>query len=178
MPANITGTGYTAIDSSVEQLSRSENKHTLSGEDLNNFAPRFGFAFKPFKHDRTVIRGGYGIFYDRPSAAFINTVYSNFPFFKEIEKTYQNSPGTLQVMSAFSGQDPEMPFIDYFPYRVIGNTQADTSPYTLVDGTPGASAASGSEPLEFRAVDPNLKTPMIHQWNLGIQQSFGKSTGV
>ena len=29
-----------------------------------------------------VVRGGYGIFFDRPSAAFINTIYSNYPFFK------------------------------------------------------------------------------------------------
>ena len=31
----------------------------------NNFAPRLGFAILPFSNDRTVIRGGVGLFYDK-----------------------------------------------------------------------------------------------------------------
>jgi outer membrane receptor protein involved in Fe transport len=32
--------------------------------DHNNFAPRFGFSWSPVSGARTVIRGGYGIYYD------------------------------------------------------------------------------------------------------------------
>ncbi|MBI4470125.1 MAG: TonB-dependent receptor, partial [Acidobacteria bacterium] len=35
--------------------------------DENNFAPRLGFAFLPILDDRTVIRGGVGLFYDKTS---------------------------------------------------------------------------------------------------------------
>ncbi|MFL6333351.1 MAG: carboxypeptidase regulatory-like domain-containing protein [Pyrinomonadaceae bacterium] len=39
------------------------DRDRIGGE--NNFAPRFGFAFLPFASERTVVRGGFGLFYDK-----------------------------------------------------------------------------------------------------------------
>lgn len=39
-------------------------ERTLAYTDRNNFAPRFGFAYKLTSDNKTVLRGGYGIFYD------------------------------------------------------------------------------------------------------------------
>lgn len=45
--------------------------------DLNNFAPRFGFAWKPTDSDRFVVRGGYGLFYGRTPSIALGTAHSN-----------------------------------------------------------------------------------------------------
>jgi hypothetical protein len=42
--------------------------------DNNNFAPRFSFAFAPGNNQKTVLRGGAGIFYDRSGARPIQDI--------------------------------------------------------------------------------------------------------
>ena len=49
--------------------------------DRNNFAPRVGLAWSPFDGGRTVLRAGYGIFYDQSALAVANGLYFNAPFF-------------------------------------------------------------------------------------------------
>ncbi len=54
--------------------------------DWNNFAPRFGFAYSLPGHKSTVLRGGYGIFYDvlqenNTEQTRTNPPFSSFPFY-------------------------------------------------------------------------------------------------
>ena len=64
-----------------------------------------------------MIRGGYGLFYDRPSAAFINTVFSNYPFLREIEITVPS--GNVPITTAFSQQPTSLPLSSWLPFRLM-----------------------------------------------------------
>jgi hypothetical protein len=157
---------------------------------LNNFAPRVGLAYSV--NDKLVFRGGYGLFYDRPSAAFINTVFSNYPFLREVEITVPS--GNVSIPTAFSGVPTNIGLNQWLPFRIVRGSGA-TGTYAIRDNTPvfvdsrgtpqgsGCNPATGAncirgniaETFEFRAIDRNLKTPYIHQWNVGMQYELVKN---
>ena len=74
--------------------------------DKNNFAPRVGFAWTIGDDQRTVLRGGYGVYYDQSALAPAEALYFNSPFFdNNIFFPLQGLPLTLND-----------PFPSFFPF--------------------------------------------------------------
>ena len=180
VPANVQSTGLGNVDGAIAATTKAGNNHTLRGQDRNNFAPRVGFAYSPLDTNRMVIRGGYGVFYDRPSAAFINTVFSNYPFLREIEITVPS--GNVPITTAFSQQRTDLALSSWLPFTVMRTAGAGGS-YVIRDNTgitrdPRLNltpAGNIAETFEFRAIDRDLKTPYVQQFNLGVQYELTKN---
>jgi len=77
--------------------------------DTNNFAPRFGFAWRMFGNNKTVLRGGYGTFYDyRISNTFFNMNQSPPWQFQDPRVSNPDIPN-LTFQSPFPGPQPVTP---------------------------------------------------------------------
>lgn len=118
---------------------------SLIDNDLNNIAPRFGFAYKPFNNDRFVLRGGYGIYFDRVSTRSVNTQVLNFPFFS---------------LATAVGRPLATPFA----------AVPQPSVFPVIPTIPSLLGV----PISGIFLDPNFRTPYIQQYNLNIQYALSK----
>src|SRR6266568_1969590 len=130
---------------------------SLVPTDKNNFAPRFGFAFRADHTGTVIVRGGYGIYYDRFSTRFINTQLFNFPYLAL-------GVGLPGVLRTFADPFVPLPLPSTFP-------TAATIPSVLAPLAPFVGV-----PVSGIFVDPNLRTPYVQQFNAGVQWEFSKNT--
>jgi Carboxypeptidase regulatory-like domain len=132
-----------------------DSKSLVPG-DYNNIMPRIGFAWSPLDSRKIVIRGGYGIFYERTTGAFANSLRQAAPFFRESQL---NGLGNWNIIPR---DIPVFPI----PSFVVG----------FDDGTPQLEAPDDPgtefEAFETQMVSPNLATPYIQQWSLNVQWEF------
>ncbi len=156
-------------------IGKANNARSLYETDLNNFAPRFGFAYTPafkegilgkiFGDNRTVIRGGGSVVFDRPGGAitFIQD---------QVSYLFDNSATTVYGEEDTAAEailnNPRFTGIATLPVTNVAPTI--TRPFTpFMDNGFPFGLASG----EFNyAVDQRFRIPYSIQYSLGFQREI------
>ena len=127
--------------------------------DYNDWSPRLGFAWDPWRTGKTVVRGAYALMFDQqPLEPSVNMLL-NPPFVE------QN--------------------LAFFPFPALTDTfSACGSAFISSNGcvTPSANPNSVSDwilaPYSVTAIDSHNKSSYVHQFHLGLEQRLGNKAVV
>ena len=127
-----------------------QNRHPVWNQDTNNFGPRVGFAYDVRGTGKLVVRGGFGVMYDRIYNNLFENIRFNPPFFADVNFGFFGSgaPAGALALPGFY----QVPFVANSNGSLLG-TAFKASP---------------------RHMDQNLVAPYYEQAHFGIQYEIAK----
>ncbi len=118
----------------------------IAPKEKNNFMPRIGFAYQVTP--RTVLRGGYGIFYDTVGLSYLNSTQTGFS---------QSTPIQASLDSGVS----------------YVATLANPFPNGLIAPLGAAGGLKTNLGQSISAFPGKLLSPYMQRWSFGVQRLLG-----
>jgi len=144
------------------QLVKSNQHTAFPNIEKVVFQPRFGFAWSPRGDQKTVLRGGVGLFSD----LYPGTIVDSFA---------RNTPSLNSFVLGFLPYSPDE------GSSSAAATAAATNTAFIANFTSGGTAATlppGAVRPTYNSVASTLNNPKYVEWNFEVQQAIGSKTSV
>ena len=143
------------------------NRHQIyRSTDTIDWSPRFGFAWSPGGSDKTVVRGGFGLFYDAFPAVVGDNFMLNLP---NVVTVYSNGVPWGDTTT------PNSPYIQgAASAAAIMSGFANGATYNSLSSQLGASFKTPT----FVNQTGTFHTPYYEQWSLQLEQAIGDRTSL
>ena len=145
----------------------------LYNSDLNNFGPKIGFTYSPAKSEgKIVLRGGFGISYNRDMGVVFSNVRQDTPYFALAQACCFFDPGKIQGPPPGSG----------IQYAIASSTSPFAYPANPAfafglapDGALCANPACTSvTKVQLFSALPNEPNPYVYSFSFEVQQELAK----
>ncbi|MGD0224191.1 MAG: TonB-dependent receptor [Terriglobia bacterium] len=130
-------------------LGSTASNRSLQYPDHNNFAPRIGIAWQPFGNSKTVLRGGYGIFYDQTFGDVYFQKAANPPFVHLEEGNIGDALPLIESGTFYPGSGA---IIQNALTNIGGTSYPSMSPFQL-----------------------NFQNAFIQEWSADVQRQVGST---
>lgn len=152
--------------------------------DKNNFGPHIGFAWAPWEEGKTVVRGGYGIYYDTTLGAVVTQSRNVFPrelpinvdpSFLQFDFYSLNNPANLRLV-----RDADGNFTN--PVDLLRRTSCNqfntcnqfggaAGDFVGIIGQLFDQNAPGGG-LAFTLTEKGMRSPYAQHWHLTVEREF------
>jgi hypothetical protein len=153
VPAGQT-VAQTILSNATVDFAGGPSKRGLYNPDRNNFGPNVGIAWDPWGNGKMAVRAGYSINYVNDSfvTAALNAVTGNAGL------------ASSKTLRSLNGPTASSPLTITAPPFNVPTTFAQNLAAIGLAGNAGF------------AIDPNIQTPYVQQWNASIQRDLGWNT--
>ncbi|PYX82378.1 MAG: TonB-dependent receptor [Acidobacteria bacterium] len=138
--------------------------------DKNNLAPRFGFAYQPKENGNTVVRGGFGVFFDQIN---MNPFFDFRPPAGAADGLEDNPAGPSPVDKYNTNRLGKGSYL--WEDVLAGGNPIFAGATTCVTGNAATDPNCGTHTYNVYSVNQNFRTSYFYNYNLQVERSFGNA---